>query len=291
MKRFSPALGLILLVTLANLGCSTNPATGKKQLNLLSRSEEIRLGDQSEPKFLKEYGGEIPNPRIVNYVRNLGRRLAAVSERPKLPWRFHAVDSDVINAFSLPGGKIFITRGLMARLNNEAQLAGVLGHEIGHVTAQHIGQQMTRAMGINLGVQLLGMAVQTSDKDWIRILGVGAQVGSGLYLLSFSRSQEQQADELGVRYMTRIGFNPVAQVQVMKILKKAGDAGGIEMLQTHPLPQTRINYLEKLIRKKYPGYNDPQKYRFDRDSYHKNVLVPLSKLPPAKHVPRQRRGR
>ena len=287
MLRASLSFLLVCLLALASMGCTTNPATGKSELNALSTSQEIKLGDQSEPKFVKSYGGEIPDPEVLDYVRKLGQRLAAVSERKDLPWRFHAVDSKVINAFSLPGGKIFITRGLLERLNNQAQLAGVLGHEIGHVTAQHIGQQMTRQMIISLGISALGVAGEVSNKTWLQALGAGAQVGSGLYLLSFSRSQEEQADKLGVRYMSRLGYNPVAQVQVMKILKKASGSGGIEMLQTHPLPQTRIDYLEKYIPQNYPGYNDPAKYRFDQDSYHQHVLDHLKRLPPAKNMPGQ----
>lgn len=284
-RLFAPILMLCLAVVPLP-GCKTNPATGQTQFNALSQSQEIKIGDQTEPKFLKSYGGPIPDPEVVNYVQHLGQRLAAVSERPKLPWRFHAVDSKHINAFSLPGGKIFVTRGLLQRLNNEAQLAGVLGHEIGHVAAEHIGQQMTRQMAVSLGISALGIAGQVSDKTWIQALGAGAAVGSNLYLLRFSRSEETQADELGVRYMTRLGYNPIAQVQVMQILKKSGGNGGIEMLQTHPLPQTRIDDLEKLIQKKYPDYNNSAKYRFDQQSYHRNVLDHLNKLPPAKNMPK-----
>jgi len=286
-RTFFACWALPALLVAAMAGCSTNPATGEKQLNWISTSKEKALGAEAAPKFVKQYGGDIPSPAIQKYVSDLGHRLAAVSERPNLDWEFHAVDSAVINAFALPGGKVFITRGLMADLQNEAQLAGVLGHEIGHVNAEHIGQQMTRAMiitGIGAGV---GLAGQHNDSDWMKVLGVGTSVGGGLYMLSFSRDQETQADELGVRYMTRLGYNPIGQIQVMKVLKRAsgGGQGGMEWLATHPYPDTRIKHLNKLIRSRYPDYKDPQKYRVYRDRYQRKVLAELKRLPPPTHDP------
>ncbi len=279
--------GMLLLFAtlLMSVGCSTNPATGKSQLNWISEDRERSLGAEAAPEFVKQYGGDIPSVKIQQYVNDLGHRLAAVSERPDLDWEFHAVDSGVINAFALPGGKVFITRGLMQELKSEAQLAGVLGHEVGHVTAQHISQQMTRAMiitGIGVGI---GVAGQQSDEDWLTVLGVGTSVGGGLYMLSYGRDQETQSDELGVRYMTRLGYNPIGQIQVMKILKRAsgGGGGGMEFLATHPYPDTRIKHLNALIKDKYPDYDDPQKYRIFRDRYKRTVLNELKKLPPPSH--------
>ena len=250
---------LIALTTVPGLtGCSTNPATGKKQLNALSESEERSLGAEAAPKFVEQYGGDIPSAEIQQYVSNLGHQLAAVSERPDLDWEFHAVNSSVINAFALPGGKVFITRGLMVKLGNEAQLAGVLGHEIGHVTAQHIGQQMTRAAiitGIGVGI---GVAGEKTDKDWMKVLGVGTSVGGGVYMLSFGRDQETQADELGLRYMTRLGYNPIGQIQVMKVLKRAaGGGGGLEILSTHPLARDTHQAPQRLRQEKLPRLQRP----------------------------------
>lgn len=279
-------LALALIVALAGItSCTTNPATGKKDFNFFSDpKQEIAMGVQAEPQFIQEYGGEIPSPRIRQYVSDLGQRLAAVSERRDLPWEYHVVDSDEINAFALPGGKVFVSRGLLARLTNEAQLAGVLGHETGHVNAQHIGQQMSRAAAAQGAITLLGVAAEATNKDYLRVLGVGAQAGSTVYLLKFSRDQESQADELGVRYMTRLGYNPIAQIQVMEILKAAaGAGGGLEMLSTHPLPQTRIDRLNKLIKQKFPDYDQPGKYRLNADAYRANVLDVLRTLPPARN--------
>jgi len=276
---------VILTIGLSTAGCSTNPATGKSQLNFLSTSREISLGNQSAPQFTKQYGGEIPSETIRAYVADLGARLAAQSERAGLPWEFYVVDSSVVNAFALPGGKVFISRGMLSRLSNEAQLAGVLSHEIGHVTAKHIGQQLSQTLllqGVAIG---LGVASANSDKDWLRAMGVGASIGGSVYLLKFSRDQESQADELGVRYMTRLGYSPVGQLQVMEVLQKesAGKSRSPEFLSTHPLPKTRIRRLEKHIREHYPNHEDPAAYRFNFDTFKINVLDKLATLKPAKH--------
>lgn len=287
MNRLLNRLIWIALVVLtpALSACRTNPATGRSQFNILSSSQELSIGAQASPQFLKEYGGELPDSQLVEYVRDLGQRLAQVSERATLPWAFHLVDSSVVNAFALPGGKVFVSRGLLESLNNEAELASVLGHEVGHVTAEHIGQQMSRAMvlqGVAVGV---GLAANRSDSEWGQVLGAGVSVGGGVYLLKFGRDQETEADQLGLRYMSRLGYNPVAQIAVMKALKKAsgGGAAPVEFLSTHPHPETRIKRLEKLIPKKYPDYQTPGVYRFNQDEYKQNVLDRLAKLPPARH--------
>lgn len=267
-------------------GCSTNPATGSSQFNMVSESQELSMGEQTEPGFVQSYGGEVASPEVVKYVSELGSRLAAASERPSLPWRFHVVDSSVINAFALPGGKIFITRGLIQSMNNEAQLAGVLGHEVGHVTAQHIGQQMSRATAVESSMAVLtaiaGASVQDEQKKaWVQTLGVGAGAGAGLYLLKFGRDQESEADTLGLRYMSKLGYNPEGMLQVMEILKKASGGGSnMEILSTHPLPDTRIDRINKLLKETYP---DRAKLDFKESQFKANVLDKLSKLPPAKH--------
>ncbi|QDU71403.1 M48 family metallopeptidase [Mucisphaera calidilacus] len=278
-------VSVLWVTAVVSVGCSTNPATGRAQLNILSESEEISLGREAAPGFLEQYGGSLPDEQIVAHVRQLGQQLAAVSERSQLPWEFHVVDSSVINAFALPGGKVFISRGLLERMTNEAQLAGVLGHEVGHVTAQHIGQQMTQAMGIQIGLIAAGIAIdQATDDAWLATLGlVGGELGAGMYLLKYGRDQEHQADELGLRYMTRLGYDPLGQVQVMRILKDAsGGGGGIEMLSTHPLPESRIERLVEMIAERYPG-SETSAYGFGEARFRREVLDRLEALPPARH--------
>jgi len=275
-------LAALLLAPVA--GCSTNPATGQSQFNVLSTEEEISIGNEAAPQFLSDYGGPIPDQGIQNYVSRLGNKLAALSERPDLPWEFHVVDSSVINAFALPGGKVFMSRGLMSEMENEAQLAGVIGHEIGHVTAQHIGQQMSQRMVVSGVLVGIGVAAQASEDEWVQVLGAGAGAGGTLYLLSYGRDQEIQADRLGVRYMAKAGYNPVGQLQVMEILEQASGGGGqLEILSTHPLPATRISRLENELKQNYPNYQDPNAYTFGFESFENNFLKPLKKLPPPRH--------
>lgn len=275
--------GLVLLMSLLTLtACSVNPATGQRQFNMVSQGQEISLGQQAEPEFLAQYGGDVPSPQVAQHVSALGAELAKHSERADLPWSFHVVNSPVINAFALPGGKVFVSRGLLEKMSNEAQLAGVLGHEIGHVTAQHIGQQMTRQMGVQAVGAAIGIAGQQTNNQYLQVLGVGAQAGGGLYLLKFGRDQESQADELGMRYMTRLGYSPLGQLQVMQILKaEMGSAAGAEILSTHPLPDTRIQRVQAIIKSTYPDAANTSAYRLDPETYKRQVLDPLSKLPPA----------
>ncbi|MEL7087126.1 MAG: M48 family metallopeptidase [Planctomycetota bacterium] len=289
LTALTMALALITPVT----GCVTNPATGKSSLSLISEEREIALGAEAEPQFIQENGGLVDSLAVRNYVTELGLELAAVSERPHLPWTFNVLDSGVINAFALPGGKVFVSRGLVEKMTNEAQLAGVLGHEIGHVTAQHVNSRMSQALivqGVAIGASVAG---EVADDDTLRVLGVGAGVGGGVYLLKFGRDQESESDELGVRYMTRLGYNPYGQVQVMQILREAqGNGGGIEFFATHPLPQTRIERLQEHIGQNYPAagridgdndaYGTSDAYRFGTNSFEANVLIPLKRLPPAK---------
>lgn len=277
-------LGTLLLALILLSGCTTNPATGERQFNTLGNNEEISLGTQAEPEFLKQYGGEVPSPKLTAYVRDLGMKLAKSGERPDLPWNFHVVDSAVINAFALPGGKVFVSRGLLAKMNSEAQLAGVLGHECGHVTAQHIGQQMSRAQVVQgLGVVIGVIGSQTNNR-YLDVLGVGAAAGGTVYLLKFGREQELQADALGIRYMTRLGYNPIAQRQVMEILQKeAGSGGGPEFLSTHPYPESRVQRINEILAKEYPNAMTSNQYKFNPSEYKSNVLDELARLPPPKH--------
>ena len=282
MKQLLPVVLIALLLSFS-AGCQTNPATGKSQLNMMSESQEISMGTQAQPEFIKEYGGPIPSQAIQEYVKGIGQKLAAESERPHLPWEFHALNSEAINAFALPGGKVFVTRGLLVKLENEAMLAGVLGHEVGHVTNQHIGQKMTQAMiiqGVAIG---LGVAGEASDEDWLRTLGIGAQAGGTVYLLSFGRGQELESDDHGMKYMTRLGYNPVGLMQVMEMFQREmGSARPPEFLSTHPYPDTRIDQINKLIRERYPNYDKPGVYRFDQAEYQRIVLDELKRLPAPK---------
>ena len=243
----------LLIVTLLVLatGCKYNPATGRTQLLLISAEDAIALGTESKPSLMKEYGGEVESPELRSYVTLVGRSMAELTEAeyPQLPWEFTVLDSDVINAFALPGGKVFASRGLLTRLDSEAELAGVLGHEIGHVTAQHVNERISQSMvvaGITIGAVA---AAGQSDDDWVRVgvpLIVGA-AGAG-YLLTYNRNQEQEADEQGVKYMTAAGYDPYGMLEVLVVLDQAGTGPRPpEFLSTHPYPETRMKTVRALL--------------------------------------------
>src|SRR5512145_2088932 len=151
-------LGAVGVAATIATACATNPATGNKEFSLMSEAQEIQLGQQMDAQVREEMG-IYDDPELQRYVQDVGLRLARASDRPNLPWHFAVVDSPTVNAFALPGGYVYLTRGIMPFLDNEAQLAGVLGHEIGHVTARHSAQQYTKSTSAGLGLALLGIFV------------------------------------------------------------------------------------------------------------------------------------
>lgn len=266
MRTLNLLSGLTMIIVLT--GCSKNVATGRLQFDSMSTEKEIALGTEAKPELVQEYGGEVQSPQVKAYVDRVGRSLAQYTEAdgPGLPWEFIVLDSDVINAFALPGGKVFISRGLLERFDNEAQVAGVLGHEIGHVTAQHTDERITQATGINIVAQGVGIA---SNSELIaQVVGIGGQG----YLLKFNRDQESEADILGVRYMVKAGYDPRGMLEVLEVLREAS-AGGQqpEFLATHPHPETRLKTVTRLLNGEYQyTQNNPQfqEYadRFQRDA-------------------------
>lgn len=272
-----PAIFLITSVT----GCSTNLATGKKQLNVMSVQEEIALGNQAMPDLVTEYGGVVPDTILTKYVSKVGEHLSQQTEgdAPKLPWEFTLLDSDVINAFALPGGKVFISLALMAEMNNEAQLAGVLGHEIGHVTARHVNDRLTQQLGFSIVASILTRAATDSDYSQLTELLVG--VGGTGYLMKFSRDQESESDSLGMRYMARAGYNPKGQLQVMQILdaeSKKNPGGQPEFLSTHPLPQTRIDRIAKLLKTTFADTQNNPEFSFYEDRFQQTARARMDTL-------------
>jgi predicted Zn-dependent protease len=235
----------LLLALLALPRCQTVPATGESRLSLISTAEEIRIGRDADSQISSTMG-IYENEPLEIYVRELGLRMAAVSERPQLPWSFRILDDDVVNAFALPGGFIYVTRGILAHCNSEAELAGIIGHEIGHVTARHSVIKLSRMQLTQLGFGLLEQALPESEG-----LGMLAGIGTQLLFLKFSREDELQADELGVRYMVRIGEDPRSLIDVMAMLERVSLAQGggtmPQWLSTHPTPGNRQANLAELI--------------------------------------------
>ncbi|MGE5245982.1 MAG: M48 family metalloprotease [Betaproteobacteria bacterium] len=236
---------LVLLVVVLAAACATNPATGERQFNLMSEAQEVQIGQQQDVEVRKEMG-VYADQQLQQYVSSVGLKLAQVSERPALPWHFTIVDVPAINAFALPGGYIYITRGIMAYLDDEAQLAGVLGHEIGHVTARHAAQQYSRATGAGLGL-LLGSIFVPQARPLTQL----GETGLGLLFLKYGRDDEAQADGLGVRYAARAGWDPEGVPQMLRTLgridQQSDDKGVPNWLATHPPPENRIERVQAAV--------------------------------------------
>ena len=237
-------IAISIVVTMG--GCARNLATGERHLNLTSEAQEVAMGKQADQEIGAALG-LYPDPSLQKYVQQLGRKLASTSERPNLPWTFRVVDDPVVNAFALPGGFIYVTRGILAHLSNEAELAGVMGHEIGHVTAQHSVHRMATQQ-----LTQLGLGVGTMLKPELQRYAELAGAGLELLFLKFSRDDESQADELGVRYMTRTRHDPHQMGEVMTMLDRVSQVGGAggrvpEWLATHPNPENRREHIAELI--------------------------------------------
>lgn len=232
-------------VAISAAACATNPATGERQLMFVSEGQEIRMGREADPEIIGQFG-LTPDSGIQRYVRAIGERLAAVSERPNLPWTFRALDDASVNAFALPGGFNYVTRGIMAHLNSEAELVAVMGHEVGHVTARHSASQMSKAQLATAGL-VAGMILAP---DLQGVAGA-ASAGLGLLFLRFSRDHERQADDLGLRYMTRLDYDPREMPRVFEMLDQVSRASGAGRLpgwlSTHPDPEDRQQRLERHI--------------------------------------------
>ena len=245
-------LALVPLSTLlaagiaAGISCARNPVTGKNELSLVSEGQEIELGKQSAAQVQQSIGF-YEDPAVQAYVSDIGMRMAKQSERPELPWEFHVVNDAAINAFALPGGFIYVTRGLMTSINNEAELATVLGHEIGHVTNRHSVQQISKAQVAQLG---LGLGSILSS-DVARMAGLASQ-GLGVLFLKYSRDAENQADKAGFRYALNQNYDVREMSSVFQTLDRVSAASGgggrlPEWLATHPNPGSRIENTQERL--------------------------------------------
>ncbi|MFB3852230.1 MAG: M48 family metalloprotease [Vicinamibacterales bacterium] len=241
-RRSVLATAMAALVGLATIACATNPVTGKRELSLISETQEIALGRQADKEAVAAYG-LYQDEALQRYVQTLGTSIAARTERPNLSWTFRVVDDHAVNAFAIPGGFIYVTRGILTHLNSEAELAGILGHEIGHVTARHSVNQMSKQQLAQIGL-VAGMVLSPEVARFGNLL----QTGVGLLFLKYSRDDERQADQLGLRYMVAGGYDPRRLVNVFQMLegvgKQEGGGGGRlpEWLSTHPDPGNRLQW-------------------------------------------------
>lgn len=268
-------------------GCVKNEATGKSIFTMgMSAREQISLGSQAAPQFTKEMGGSIPDSRLQAYVDRIGRDLASHTEgkNKEWPWEFNLVNTSQVNAFALPGGKVFFTRGLAERLTTEAQMAGVIGHEIGHVVAEHGAQRIAQQTAFNVGLVATAVLVGVGGgKDAQRVAAVGIPalaIGGNLMLLKYGREEELEADALGVRYMTRSGYNPRGQMEVMQVLAKLSQgAKQPEFLSTHPDPNARVQAIQRMLQGEYAFTQGDAKYQDFADRYKTEFLDVIKTLP------------
>ncbi|WP_435017751.1 M48 family metalloprotease [Tundrisphaera sp. TA3] len=257
------AIGLVIAlvgVAMYYLRTEVNPVTGEKQHIAMSVDEEKALGLQAAPEMAAQMGGVIDprdDPRAM-MVSEVGRRIVARSDASKSPYvdnfHFHLLDDPkTINAFALPGGQIFITRALYEKLENEAQLAGVLGHEIGHVIERHSAQQMAAGQLGQLLTVAVGVGASGGD-DGGRKAQMASAMANQMMQLHYSRGDESQADSFGLKDMAQAGYDPRAMLDVMKVLKAASEGSRQpEFLLTHPLPETRLEAIQQAIDQAYPN--------------------------------------
>ncbi|WP_347159043.1 M48 family metallopeptidase [Pontibacter chitinilyticus] len=246
-------------VSLLTYWCNTqeNEFTGQQQHVDMTVQQEIALGLQATPEMEQQYGGLHPDREAAEKVKEIGQRLVQSTEVKQSPYNFDfhlLADEETVNAFALPGGQVFITAGLLKRLNSEGQVAGVLGHEIGHVVARHSAQQLAKAKLTQGLTGAAAIATYDPDNPSSRSGAVVAAMVGQLMNMRYGRQDELEADKLSVRLTTGSGYDPKAMVEVMKILEQAsGGAGGPEFLQTHPNPGNRIAEIERAIQEEYPN--------------------------------------
>jgi len=256
------------LILFLSAGCAVNPITGKEELMLMGEEQDAAIGKKYAPELEKQMGGKINNAALQNYVNTVGQKVANVSHRRSWNYQFVALDDDMVNAFALPGGYIFITKGMLKQLTTESQLAAILGHETAHVVARDTAALMSREIGISI---LLSAAMSDSTSSTAR---TAADLTRQIIGLRFSRSDEKDADLAGLDYMVRAGYDPNGMVETMQILQNQQKERPIEFFSTHPNPENRIGYLKSRIAARY---RKTEGLRIGKEDFHSAVLVHIKK--------------
>jgi len=248
-----------LLILILVVGCVTTPETGRQAFILTSESQEITMGEKAYLDFLKKQ--KVSDQKEWNeIVQRLGKRISIAANRPDYRWEFKLIDSPEANAFCLPGGKVVVYTGILKMAQNEAALAAVIGHEVAHATARHGGQRITAVLGAQLGMaaisELMGGESTHEKKLLLAALGLGANVG---VVLPFSRSNEREADEMGLIYMARAGYDPREAPRFWERFGKSNDSSVPTFLSTHPASSDRKVALEALLPKALQIYETSSK--------------------------------
>lgn len=236
---------VFLLPCLLLAGCAKNPVSGEREIALMSEKEEIRLGERHYPILTQIYGGELRGERLQEYVSRIGHQLADVSHNPDLPFEFNVVNTSDHNAYALPGGKVTVTRGLLLEMDREAQLAAVLGHEIVHATARHTVQQRTQGIFANVLMTAGSIYLRSEGVSYAGLYEDLGRVGASALLASYGRSQEEQADRVGMRYVAKAGYDPQGMIELQEILLRLREREPDlvqQLFASHPLSEERIEY-------------------------------------------------
>jgi predicted Zn-dependent protease len=264
IPRFVAAAAIVVVLSLVSNSCATNPVTNKSEFMLLSPEAELEMGKETDPEILASYG-QYEDAELAAYLSAVGKRLGAVSHQPNIRYSFKVLDSAVVNAFAVPGGYVYVTRGMLAYLNDEAELAGVIGHEVGHVAARHSAQQYSRAQAASLGLGIGSILSPTIAK----YAGL-AQAGISMLFLSFSRENERQADDLGVLYSSKSGYDAHQMANLFVTLERLDPSGGSDGLpawfSTHPNPPDRIVAIRKAA-DEWRAANPKAALAVNRDAY------------------------
>jgi predicted Zn-dependent protease len=249
-------------------GCHVNPATGDEELMFFSLDQDVRVGQKYAGPVAKELGGRIPDENLQRYINDVGQRIARVCDQPDLSYHFTAVEDKMVNALALPGGYIFITRGLLKEMKTEGQLAAVLAHEVSHVVARDTMAALSR----QLSMTALVAAAAVSGAPGRAV--VAADFVSTMLALQYSRDDEREADLTGLSYMTHAGYDPNGIVEAMQILDELQTVHPIEFFSTHPGPESRIAYLKGRIADRYSNLGPLKK---GQQEYEEAVLARLKK--------------
>ena len=264
-KKLAPLI-LTLIFCLCT-GCAVNPITGKEELMFFPAQQVIARGRKYAPEVEKQMGGRIDNESLQDYIDSVGQRIAAVSHKPGLEYHFVAVRHKSVNAIALPGGYIFITKGMLEKLETEAQLVSILAHEMAHVVARDTSNVMSNEIGITL--LLSAVISEKTPKGVVTAADLTRQILS----LSYSRGDEKVADLAGLDYMVRTGYNPYAMVETMQMLQNQREVIPVEFLSTHPSPRNRIAYLTQKIQTNYYSLAG---LKIGKEDYHNSVLEQLN---------------
>ncbi|HUT31055.1 MAG TPA: M48 family metallopeptidase [Sedimentisphaerales bacterium] len=261
-------LGLIYCLC---TGCAINPITGDEELMFIGEEQDIEIGKHYAPEVEKQMGGRINKNDLQEYIDSVGQRIARVSQKPNLEYHFVALNHKSVNAFALPGGYIFVTRGMLENLETEAQLAAVLAHEIVHVVARDTANTMSKEIGINM--LMVGAAVVSRASGEVM---TSAQVAHMIVGLQYSKQDERQADLGGLKYMVRAGYDPQGMVETMEMFEARERDTRDDFLSSHPSPINRVGYLKQRIHIRYSNLTD---LKVGKEDYEKSVLGRLPKRP------------